>query len=55
MELLIAVLIAFGTISSNDATRLNRADAERLVQESKISKADLDKQASIIGLEDSDM
>tara|TARA_R110002072_G_scaffold18370_4_gene69079 strand:- start:1711 stop:1878 length:168 start_codon:yes stop_codon:yes gene_type:complete len=54
MELLIAVLIAFGTISSNDASSLSKADAEKLVQESKISKADLDKQASIIGLEESD-
>lgn len=55
MELLIAVLIAFGTISSNDAAGLSKADAEKLVQESKISKSDIDKHASIIGLEESDM
>jgi len=55
MELLIAVLIAFGTISSTDATSLSKADAQKLVEQSKITKADLDKQASIIGLEESDM
>jgi hypothetical protein len=48
MELLIAVLIAFGTISSSDVSSLSKADAEQLV------KADLDKQSSIIGLEESD-
>jgi len=55
MELLIAVLIALGTISSTDSSNLSKADAEKLVLESKITKADLDKQASIIGLEESDM
>ena len=55
MELLIAVLIAFGTISSSDASKLSQADAEKLIQEAKISKAEFEKQASIIGLEESDM
>lgn len=51
---MIAVLIAFGTINSGDASSLTKADAEKLVQESKISKAEFDKQASIIGLEETD-
>jgi hypothetical protein len=55
MELLIAVLIAFGVVSSGDASKLDRSTAERLVKESQISQADIDKEASIIGLEESDM
>jgi len=55
MELLIAVLIAFGVVSGNNAGNLDAATAEKLVKENNITKADLEKQASIIGLEDSDM
>lgn len=54
MELIIAVLIALGTISANDAQTLNRSDAERILQENKISQEEYDKQAAIIGLEESD-
>lgn len=55
MELLIAVLIALGAISSNDASTLTKSDAESIISESRISKAEFKKQAAIIGLEESDM
>ena len=55
MELLIAVLIAFGVVSGNNAGSLDATTAQKLIKENNITKADLEKQASIIGLEDSDM
>jgi hypothetical protein len=55
MELLIAVLIAFGVVSGNNAGNLDATTAQKLIKENNITKADLEKQASIIGLEDSDM
>lgn len=54
MELLIAVLIAFGVVTGNEATSLTKAEAEQLITESNISKTEMDKQASIIGLEEAD-
>ena len=55
MELLIAVLIALGTISSNEATTLTRSEAETIVNSSRVAKAEYERQLAIIGLEDSDM
>ena len=55
MELLIAVLIAFGVVSSGDAQKLNSSTVEKLIQENKISQSDIEKEAAIIGLEESDM
>lgn len=55
MELLIAVLIAFGVVSSGDAQKLDASSVEKLVQESNISQSDIEKEAAIIGLEESDM
>jgi hypothetical protein len=54
MELLIAVLIAFGVVTSNDAANMSAASAEKLVKQNNITKAQIDKQAAIIGLEESD-
>ena len=55
MELLIAVLIAFGVVSGNNASSLDSTTAQKLIKENNITKSDIDKQAAIIGLEDSDM
>lgn len=55
MELLIAVLIAFGVISSDKADNLSQQEAEKLIVENKISDSDIKQQAEIIGLEESDM
>lgn len=55
MELLIAVLIAFGVVSSGEASLLDTSSAEKLIQENQISKSDMEKEAAIIGLEESDM
>ncbi|MCF8277590.1 MAG: hypothetical protein K9J17_12725 [Flavobacteriales bacterium] len=54
MELLIAVLIAFGVVSSNEAAKLDASTAEKLAAKNNITKADLEKQAYIIGLEETD-
>lgn len=55
MELLIAVLISLGVVSGNNASNLTAASAEKIVKENNITKAQIDKQAAIIGLEESDM
>ncbi|GEM_PF-1834249 len=55
MELLIAVLIAFGVVTSNDAANMSAATATKLVSQNNISKTQIDKQASIIGLEEAEM
>ncbi|MCB9185591.1 MAG: hypothetical protein H6601_02465 [Flavobacteriales bacterium] len=54
MELLIAVLIAFGVVSSQDASKISKEKAEKLIMDNNISQSDIDKEASIIGLEETD-
>lgn len=54
MELLIAVLIAFGVVTGNNASNLDAATAEKLIKQNNITKAQIDNQAAIIGLEESD-
>jgi hypothetical protein len=55
MEILIAVLIAFGVITSNDAVNLSKSEAEKIATESGLSQKQLDDKAAIIGLEESDI
>lgn len=55
MELLIALLIAFGVVTGEEASKLDNESVDKLVQSSKITQDDIDKQAAIIGLEESDM
>lgn len=52
---MIAVLIAFGIVSSGDAAKLSEQQAERLIVENNITKEDIQKEASVIGLEEDDM
>ena len=54
MELLIAVLVSLGVVTSTDAVNLDSSSAEKLIEQNNISKAELEKEASIIGLEESD-
>ena len=54
MELMIAILIAFGVITSEQKGELSRERAEGLMQEHSITKDDMKKQAKIIGLEETD-
>lgn len=54
MELLIAVLIAFGVVTSNDAAKMSSTELEKLATEKNISQDDMKKQAEIIGLEETD-
>ena len=55
MELLIAVLIAFGVVNSTDASKLNASSVDQLIKENSITQKDINDKASIIGLEESDM
>ena len=55
MELLIAVLIAFGVITSGDAEKLSLSELEKIAVEKEISKQDIEEKAKIIGLEEDDM
>lgn len=57
MELLIAVLIAFGVVSSGDAAKLSQDEKTvyELIDQNNISQAQIDEvEASIIGLEETD-
>lgn len=54
MELLIAVLIAFGVITSEQKGDLDQAKAEELIEMNGITKQDIEKEAKIIGLEETD-
>lgn len=55
MELLIAVLIAFGVVTSNDAANMSKAEMEKVAAEQGISQKEIDEKAAIIGLEESDI
>lgn len=55
MELLLAVLVSFGVITSNQTSNISKAEAEKLVKENGITQKQIEDQASIIGLEESDM
>ena len=54
MELLIAVLIAFGVITADQKGEISMEKAECMIQENGISKSDIEEQAKIIGLEETD-
>jgi hypothetical protein len=54
MELLIAVLISLGFVTSGDADKLSQDQLDKIVHEKNISQEDIKKEASIIGLEESD-
>ena len=58
MELLIAVLIAFGVVNSGDAAKLsNDSDkVQKLIESNNISQSQIDDyETSIIGLEESEI
>ena len=54
MELLIAVLIAFGVVNAQDQNDLCEEKVHNLIKEHKITQDDIDKHEGIIGLEESD-
>ena len=58
MELLIAVLIAFGVVNSGDAAKLSNdsSKVEKLIESNNISQSQIDDyETSIIGLEESEI
>ena len=55
MELLIAVLIAFGVVTGEEASKLNNEEVNKRIETSKVTQDDIDKQAAIIGLEEAEM
>jgi len=55
MELLIAVLIAFGVVTTNDATNMSKEELDKVATEQGISQKEIDEKAAIIGLEESDI
>ncbi|MCB9192290.1 MAG: hypothetical protein H6602_11550 [Flavobacteriales bacterium] len=55
MEILIAVLIAFGVVTGNDAVNMSKSEAEKIATESGLSQKQIDDKAAIIGLEETEM
>ena len=54
MELLIAVLIAFGVVSGEDAKSLSASELEKVATDSGLSQKEIDEKAKVIGLEETD-
>lgn len=54
MELLIAVLVAFGVITTRDTSNIDQATIDKLIKENNITQSQIDAEAKIIGLEETD-
>lgn len=55
MELLIAVLIALGVVTTKDSSSLDQKSIDKIIQQNNITQKQIDDQAQIIGLEESDV
>ena len=55
MELLIAVLVTLGVVSSNETKTMSKAELEKAAHEQGVSQKEIDNTAKIIGLEEDSM
>ena len=55
MELLIAVLIALGVVSTDEAKSLDQSNVDKLIEQNDITSKQIEEQTYIIGLEESDI
>jgi hypothetical protein len=55
MEILIAVLVAFGVVSGDSAKTMSKSELDKIVSEKGISQKEIDAKTKIIGLEEDSM
>lgn len=55
MELLIAVLVALGVITTKDTSNIDQKTIDKLIEQNHITQDQIDEQVEIIGLEESDV